>query len=64
MTLQVIAGSVVYRLATAIAPNWGYNIGFKPYDPKLFTGLIVIIILSYPALQEKFSRRVRAKQSE
>lgn len=61
MTLQVIVGSVVYRLATAVALNWGYNIGFKPYDLKLFTGLIVIIILSYPAVQEKFSRRVRAK---
>jgi len=61
MTLQVVAGSIVYRLATAIALNWGYNIGFKPYDLKLFTGLIVIIILSYPVLREKFSRRVRAK---
>ncbi len=44
MTLQVIVGSIVYRLATAVALNWGYNIGFKPYDLKLFTGLIVIII--------------------
>ena len=63
MTLQVIVGSIVYRLATAVAINWGYNIGFKPYDLKLFTGLIVIIILSYPAVQERFSRRARTKQN-
>ncbi len=63
MTLQVIVGSIVYRLATAVALNWGYNIGFKPYDLKLFTGLIVIIILSYPAVQERFSRRARTKQN-
>ncbi len=56
MTLQVIVGSVVYRLATAIALNWGYSIGFKPYDLKLFTGLLVIVILSFPVLKEKFGK--------
>jgi len=55
-TLQVVLGSVVYRLATAIALNWGYNIGFKPYDLKLFTGLLVIVILSFPILKEKLGR--------
>lgn len=56
MTLQVIVGSVVYRLATAVALNWGYSIGFKPYDLKLFTGILVIIILSFPVLKEKFGK--------
>lgn len=56
MTLQVIVGSVAYRLATAIALNWGYSIGFKPYDLKLFTGLLVILILSFPVLKEKLGK--------
>lgn len=56
VTLQVILGAVVYRMATAIALNWGYHIGFKPYDLKLFTGILVIIILSFPVLKEKFGR--------
>jgi len=56
MTLQIIVGSVVYRLATAVALNWGYSIGFKPYDLKLFTGILVIIILSFPVLKEKFGK--------
>jgi len=56
ITLQVIIGAVVYRLATAIALNYGYNIGFKPYDLKLFTGLLVIIILSFPVIKEKLRR--------
>ncbi|MCX6090521.1 MAG: ABC transporter permease [Candidatus Atribacteria bacterium] len=53
MTLQVVLGAVVYRMATAIALNWGYRIGFKPYDLKLFTGLLVIFILSFPVIKEK-----------
>ncbi len=56
MTFQVIVGSVVYRLATAIALNWGYSIGFKPYDLKLFTGLLVIVILSFPVLKERLGK--------
>ena len=56
MTFQVIVGSVVYRLATAIALNWGYSVGFKPYDLKLFTGLLVIVILSFPVLKEKLGK--------
>jgi len=56
ITLQVIIGAVVYRLATAVALNYGYNIGFKPYDLKLFTGLLVIIILSFPVLKGKLRR--------
>jgi len=56
ITLQVILGAVVYRMATAIALNWGYRIGFKPYDLKLFTGILVIVILSFPVLKEKFRR--------
>lgn len=58
MTIQVVLGAVIYRMATAIALNWGYHIGFKPFDLKLFTGLLVIIILSFPALKEKM-RRIR-----
>ncbi|MDK2897621.1 MAG: putative tryptophan/tyrosine transport system permease protein [Candidatus Atribacteria bacterium] len=53
ITFQVIVGSVVYRMATAIALNWGYVIGFQPYDLKLFTGLLVIIILSFPVVRER-----------
>lgn len=56
MTFQVILGSVVYRLATAVALNWGYSIGFKPYDLKLFTGVLVIVILSFPVLKEKLGK--------
>ncbi|WP_369019355.1 ABC transporter permease [Thermatribacter velox] len=53
LTFQVIVGSIVYRMATAVALNWGYTIGFKPYDLKLFTGILVIVILSFPALKKK-----------
>ncbi len=58
ITIQVILGAIVYRMATAIALNWGYHIGFKPFDLKLFTGLLVIIILSFPVFKAKL-RRVR-----
>ncbi|HSV30406.1 MAG TPA: hypothetical protein VLH40_00070 [Atribacteraceae bacterium] len=58
ITIQIVLGAVIYRMATAIALNWGYHIGFKPFDLRLFTGLLVIIILSFPTLREKL-RRIR-----
>jgi len=53
MTFSVIIGAMVYRAALAAALKWGYNFGFKPTDLKLLTGLLVIIILSFPAIRSK-----------
>jgi len=56
ITLEVIVGAIVYRLAIAAALKWGYNLGFKPTDLKLLTGLLVIIILAFPVLRTKIKK--------
>ena len=53
ITLEVIIGAIVYRLAIAVALKWGYNFGFKPTDLKLLTGLLVIIILAFPVIRKR-----------
>jgi len=53
ITFEVVIGAIAYRLAIAAALKWGYNLGFKPTDLKLLTGLLVILILSFPILKTK-----------
>ncbi len=57
MTFSAIVGAIVYRSALAAALKWGYNFGFKPTDLKLLTGLLVIIILSFPVIRSKLKIR-------
>jgi len=57
ITLGVIVGAIVYRLAIAAALKWGYNLGFKPTDLKLLTGLLVIVILAFPILRAKMKTK-------
>jgi len=57
ITLEVIIGAIVYRLAIAAALRWGYNFGFKPTDLKLLTGLLVIIILAFPVIRKKIQSK-------
>jgi len=57
ITLEVIIGAIVYRLAIAMALRWGYNFGFKPTDLKLLTGLLVIIILAFPVIKKKMQSK-------
>jgi len=64
ITFEVVIGAIAYRLAIAAALKWGYNFGFKPTDLKLLTGLLVILILSFPILKTKmelkpFNNRVK-----
>ena len=63
MSLAVIAGAVVYRAALAAALKWGYSFGFKPTDLKLLTGLLVIIVLSFPVLRSGFKSRILQKKT-
>ena len=64
MSLAVITGAVVYRAVLAAALKWGYNFGFKPTDLKLITGLLVVIILSFPVLRSKFKFKLRILQKK
>ncbi len=62
MSFAVITGAIVYRAVLAAALKWGYNFGFKPTDLKLITGLLVIIILSFPVLRSKFKLKILQKK--
>ncbi|MBC7359628.1 MAG: ABC transporter permease [Desulfacinum sp.] len=53
-TLAVLAGSVVYRLAIAVALS--YQVGFlrlTPSDLNLITAVLVVICLTVPLVREK-----------
>lgn len=51
-TLAVIAGSVAYRIAIALALNADF-LGFRAQDLNLVTALLVVLALVIPQLQER-----------
>ena len=57
-TLAVVAGSVIYRVAIAIALNAGF-LGFQAQDLNLVTAILVVLALTLPKSQ--FARRFRKK---
>ncbi|MEL6603581.1 MAG: ABC transporter permease [Cyanobacteria bacterium J06614_10] len=59
-TLAVIVGSVIYRVAIAIALNAGF-LGFQAQDLNLVTAILVVLALTIP--KARFVRRFRKKQS-
>ncbi|MEL6471690.1 MAG: ABC transporter permease [Cyanobacteria bacterium J06623_4] len=59
-TLAVIAGSVIYRVAIAIALNADF-LGFQAQDLNLVTAILVVLALTIP--KARFVRRFRQKQS-
>lgn len=60
MTLSVLLGSIIYRVAVSLALRYGYVIGFQASDLKLITSLLVIIALVAPYLRERRLRKVQA----
>ena len=60
MTLSVLLGSVIYRIAVSLALRYGYVIGFQASDLKLITSLLVIIALVVPYLRERRLRKVQS----
>ncbi len=60
MTLGVLLGSLVYRVAVILALRYGYVIGFQASDLKLITSLLVILALVVPYLRERRLRKVSA----
>jgi putative tryptophan/tyrosine transport system permease protein len=58
MTTAVLAGSIVYRIAVAVALRYGYVVGFQASDLKLITALLVLLALIIPALRERQLRKV------
>jgi len=60
MTISVLLGSMIYRIAVTLALRYGYVIGFQASDLKLITSLLVIIALVVPYLRERRLRKVRS----
>jgi len=58
MTVSVLVGSLIYRIAVMFALRYGYVIGFQASDLKLVTSLLVIIALVVPAFRERLMRKV------
>ena len=58
MTTAVLAGSIAYRIAVAVALRYGYVVGFQASDLKLITALLVLLALIIPALRERQLRKV------
>ncbi len=60
MTTAVLVGSLVYRIAVAVALRYGYIVGFQPSDLKLITAVLVLVALAIPAVRERRQRKVSA----
>jgi len=60
MTLSVLVGSLIYRVAVTLALRYGHVIGFQASDLKLITALLVILALVVPYLRERRMRKVSA----
>jgi len=60
MTLSVLVGSLIYRVAVILALRYGYVVGFQASDLKLITALLVILALVVPYLRERRMRKVSA----
>jgi len=52
ITLQILLGSILFRAIMYGARVFGFDIGFKPSDNRLLTGLMIIIVLAIPFLQK------------
>jgi len=59
-TLAVLAGSVIYRIAIALALNAGF-LGFKAQDLNLVTAILVILALTLP--KSRFAQRLKRKHA-
>ncbi len=60
MTSAVLVGSILYRLAVALALRYGYVAGFQASDLKLITAILVLVALVVPAIRERRLRKVSA----
>jgi len=60
MTLSVLLGSLIYRIAVILALRYGYVVGFEASDLKLITSLLVILALVVPYLRERRMKKVSA----
>ena len=58
MTLSVLLGAIIYRVAVSLALRYGYVVGFQASDLKLITSLLVIVALVVPYVRERRLRRV------
>jgi putative ABC transport system permease protein len=58
MTLSVLLGAIIYRVAVSLALRYGYVVGFQASDLKLITSLLVIVALVIPYLRERRLRKV------
>ncbi|MEL7332525.1 MAG: ABC transporter permease, partial [Cyanobacteria bacterium J06560_2] len=59
-TLAVLVGSVIYRIAIALALNAGF-LGFKAQDLNLVTAILVILALTLP--KSRFAQRLKRKHA-
>lgn len=60
MTLSVLVGSLIYRIAITLALRYGHVVGFQASDLKLITALLVVIALVLPRIREQRMRKVSA----
>jgi len=60
MTLSVLVGSLIYRVAVTLALRYGHVIGFQASDLKLITAILVILALVIPRIREQRQRKVSA----
>jgi putative ABC transport system permease protein len=58
MTVAVLVGSLLYRIAVALALRYGYVVGFQASDLKLITAVLVLVALVIPAVRERQLRKV------
>ncbi len=58
MTTAVLVGSLLYRIAVALALRYGYVVGFQASDLKLITAVLVLVALVIPAVRERQLRKV------
>jgi putative ABC transport system permease protein len=60
MTVSVLVGSLVYRVAVVLALRYGHVVGFQPSDLKLITAVLVVLALVLPRIRERRMRKVSA----
>lgn len=59
-TLAVVAGSVLYRVAIALALNAGF-LGFQAQDLNLVTAILVVLALTLP--NSRFIKKIKRKKN-
>jgi putative ABC transport system permease protein len=60
MTASVLLGSLIYRVAVALALRYGHVVGFQPSDLKLITAILVVLALVLPRIREQRMRKLSA----